>query len=150
MSESKSLAESTRSAWESLGFFYDYDESSRTWVVRAHRRGMDRLCEELRRYASDPRNADISEHEHYGPYSYLKFVTWTEPKVVADGIYGRVEDFDRLAQLIARAIVSARPGDRIRIDEAYAAANEAKLNLVLEPDSFDVASADQSLGPRTG
>lgn len=145
MAEPKDLNELTRSEWESLGFFYDYDDTSGTWLVRAPRRGMDRLCEELRRYASDPRNAKISEHEHYGPYSYLKFVTWTEPKVVADGIYGRVQDFDRLAGIVATAIMSAKPGDRVRIDETYGTANEARLELLLEPDNFEVSSADLAL-----
>lgn len=145
MAEPKNLNELTRLEWNSLGFFYDYDEASRTWLVRAARRGMDRLCEELRRYAADPRNAEISEHEHYGPYSYLKFVTWTEPKIVPDGIYGRVEDFDRLAGIIMTAMACAKTGERVRIDEAYAMANEARLELLLEPDNFEVASADPAL-----
>jgi len=69
MSGSKDLNEQTRAEWVTLGFFYDYEHSNRTWVIRASRQGMDRLCEELRRYASDPRNTKISEHEHCGPAS---------------------------------------------------------------------------------
>lgn len=145
MTELDNLDELTRSEWNSLGFFYDYDDTRATWLVRAHRHGMNRLCEELRRYASDHRNAKLSEHAHYGPYSYLKFVTWTEPQIVPDGIYGRVHDFERLAEIVATAIASATPGDTRRIDEMYATRNEAKLELLLEPDNFDVASADPAM-----
>src|SRR5688572_28829973 len=135
----------TRAEWEVLGFFYGYDDASRNCVIRANRRGMQTFCAGFRRYAADPTNAPLSEHEHYGPYAYLKFVTWTEPKVEPDGIYGKRADFERLADLVEKAIARARPGDRVRIDEAYSKAGEAKLELVLEPDDFEVASADPEL-----
>jgi len=73
------------------------------------------------------------------------FVTWTEAKIVADGIYGTPADFARLASIVANTNVKARVGDTIRIDEAYSTANEAKLELRFEPDGFDAASADPVL-----
>jgi hypothetical protein len=148
MSGSKSLEKLTRAEWEALGFFYDYEDSQRTWLIRASRTGMERLCAELRQYAADPRNGAVSEHEHYGPYSYLKFVTWPEAKIVPDGIYGRIEDFGRLAEIISGALTGAKPGDRIRVDEAYSDSSEAKFELLLESDDFEVASADPALVAR--
>jgi len=145
MSGSKSLKEQARAEWKTLGFFYDYEDSQRTWLIRASRTGMKRLCAELRQYAADPRNAANSEHEHYGPYSYLKFVTWPETKIVPDGIYGRIGDFERLAEIVSSALAGAKPGDRVRIDEAYSKNSEAKLELLLEGDDFNVASADPAL-----
>jgi hypothetical protein len=145
MTESKELDERTGAEWEALGFFYDYDESRRAWLIRANRRGVERLCAELRMYDADPRNAAISEHEHYGPYSYLKFVTWTEAKIVPDGVYGRIGDFTRLAEIITRMAINAEPGERVRIDEAYSGNNEANFELLLEPDEFAAAEADPAL-----
>jgi hypothetical protein len=145
MSESRELHELTRAEWEALGFFYDYDESQRAWLIRASRKGIDRLCAELRRYDADPRNATVSEHEHYGPYSYLKFVTWTEAKIVPDGIYGQVGDFTRLAEAIGHLVANAEVGDRIRIDEVYSKASEVGFDLLLESDDFEAASADPAL-----
>jgi hypothetical protein len=143
--DSNELDKQTRKEWNALGFFYTYDEAERRWLVRADREGMNRLAEALRSYASDPRNSAISEHEHYGPYSYLKFVTWTEAKILADGFYGTPADFARLASIVASTIAKARVGDIIRIDEAYSTASEAKLELRFEPDGFDAASADPVL-----
>jgi hypothetical protein len=138
-------AKQTHGDWNALGFFYTYDEAERRWLVRADREGMSRLAEALRSYASDPRNVAISEHEHYGPYSLLKFVTWTEAKIITDGFYGTPADFARLANLVANRIVKARVGDIIRIDEAYSTANEAMLELRFEPEGFEAASADPLL-----
>jgi hypothetical protein len=148
MSGSKCIEEQTRAEWEALGFFYDYNDSQRAWLVRASRAGMDRLCTELRQYAKEPRNGVLSEHEHYGPYSYLKFVTWTEPRVVADGIYGRLQDFERLADIVSAVLAGAKPGTRVRVDETYSQNSEAKLELLLEHDDFEVASADPALATR--
>jgi len=145
MSESKGLDERTRAEWEALGYFYDYDEPQRTWLIRASRRGVERLCTQLRLYDADPQNAAISEHEHYGPYSNLKFVTWTEAKIVPDGVYGKVGDFTRLAEIITRRVTSAAPGDRVRIDEAYSRNNDAIFEIQLEPDEFRAAKADPAL-----
>src|SRR5882724_1605122 len=94
------LKASTRAEWRTLGFFYDYDEASRVWLIRGSRAGVQRLCSELRAYARNPAHSRLSEHEHYGPYSYLEFVTWTEAKIVPEGVYGRLDDFDRLGGIV--------------------------------------------------
>ena len=138
---SEALDEQTRAEWRALGFFYDYTEATRTWSIRASRSGFARLSYELRCYARDARNRQVSEREHYGPYSSLKFVTWPEPKISSDGFYGRLEDFEELAALVDGAIRHARPGDRIRLEQAYSEASDAKLELIVEDDGFDPASA---------
>ena len=140
--------EQTRAEWMGLGFFYSYDELERSWLVRADRDGMKRLGDALRSYASNPRHEAISEHEHYGPYSYLKFVTWAEAKIVPDGFYGTLADLAKLANIVTNAIAKARVGDIIRIDDVYSTASEARLELSLEPDGFAVASADPECAKR--
>jgi len=139
------LDETTRSEWAALGFFYEYDEPSRVWRIRASHAGVGRLASELRRYGQDPGNAAISEHEHYGPYGYLKFVTWKEPKILPDGIYGRPDDFERLAEIVATTTKSLAVGGRVVVDQMYSSGNEASLDIAIEADDFDVASADTAI-----
>jgi hypothetical protein len=72
-------------------------------------------------------------------------VTWTEAKIVPDGIYGQVGDFTRLAEAIGHLVANAEVGDRIRIDEVYSKASEVGFDLLLESDDFEAASADPAL-----
>ena len=68
----------TREGWRELGFYYDFDEARFCWRLIGSRSGLLKLRDILNGYADDPRNEQISEHEHYGPYSYLKLMTWAE------------------------------------------------------------------------
>jgi hypothetical protein len=136
------LKAQTRAEWRALRFFYDYDDASRTWLIRGNRAGLRRLCSELRAYAHNPAHAPLSEHEHYGPYSYLEFVTWSEAKIVAEGIYGRLDDFDRLAGIVEAWLHPMEPGKELRIDSEYSKHNESVLVIRLEADDFDPADCD--------
>jgi hypothetical protein len=136
----------TSSEWRRLGFFYDYDDSSRAWIVRGSRAGLGLLCSELRAYARNPAHAPESEHEHYGPYSYLKLVTWPEAKIVADGVYGRLDDFERLAGIIEAGLHTMVHGEELRIDSEYSTRNDSVLVIKLEPDDFDPAACDPAGG----
>ena len=66
------MNKATRREWRALGFFYDRDDVGRKWRLIGSRAGLLRFKEALLRYAADPRNAGISEHEHFGPYSTLR------------------------------------------------------------------------------
>jgi len=69
---------------------------------------------------ADPRNALKSEHEHYGPYSYLEVMTWPEAGFDNHAIRGPVADLARLAALIQTKLATARPGSTVRIQEQFA------------------------------
>jgi hypothetical protein len=86
---SDSVNEMTRSEWRELGFFYERDDEARAWRLVGSGGGLGGFCSLLEQYASDPRMARTSEHEHYGPYAYLKLVTWPDAGVVKDGLYAR-------------------------------------------------------------
>ena len=137
-----SLKAQTRAEWRALGFFYDYDDVSRTWLIRGSHAGLLRLCSELRAYAHNPAHASLSEHEHYGPYSFLEFVTWSEAKIVAEGIYGRLDDFERLAGIVEAGLHPMRPKKELRIDSEYSKDNDSVLVIRLEADDFDPAECD--------
>jgi hypothetical protein len=101
-----------------------------------------RLCSELRAYAHNPAHAPLSEHEHYGPYSYLEFVTWSEAKILEEGIHGRLDDFERLAGIVEAGLHSMAPGKELRIDSEYSKRNDSVLVIRLEADDFDPAECD--------
>lgn len=42
----------------------------------------------LRTYCDGPRNAKLSEHDHYGPYVYLKVMTWSVAGIDGNSIHG--------------------------------------------------------------
>src|SRR5437773_4027209 len=74
----------TRREWRELGFFYDRDDQTRVWKLTSSRAGLLGFRDALLSYVADPRNALKSEHEHYGPYSYLEVMTWPEAGFDAD------------------------------------------------------------------
>jgi hypothetical protein len=133
-----------RDEWRELGFFYDSDHDGREWTVRGSRSGLKEFTRLLRAYAAHPGNEGQSEHEHYGPYMYLKVMTWHEFGLNRDGIRGSIADIGRLAEVIDTQVAGKQPGERIRIniDEGFTHNLEYALTLRVEPDDFDPASAD--------
>src|SRR3954468_15805972 len=105
----------TRAEWRNLGFFYDYDESSSCWRLVGSRDGLLRFADLLVAYAADPRNEPLSEHEHYGPYMYLKLLTWNERDITEHAICGTLADFRALAGIVRDKLSAAVAGSVISI-----------------------------------
>ena len=111
------------------------------------RAGLFRFRDALLSYVADPRNALKSEHEHYGPYSYLEVMTWPEAGFDDHAIRGPVADLARLAALIQTKLATARPGSTVRIQEEFATDSPYALVLDVREDGFDPAAADPVLPP---
>jgi hypothetical protein len=96
-------------------------------------------------YASDPRNAAKSEHEHYGPYGSLEIMTWPDPGFDHHAIRGSLTDLTRLAKLVETKLETAKPNSSIHLREEFA--NESPYSLLLDVrgDEFDPASADPDI-----
>jgi hypothetical protein len=139
------LKQLTREDWRELGFHYELDHPSKEWRLMGSRGGLLRFRDLLRKYVSDPRNALKSEHEHYGPYMYLKVMTWPEAGMNADAIFGPLSALDRLASLIEARLPSVEVGASLRIGAEFAIDAEYSLVLQLQADDFDPASADPGL-----
>jgi hypothetical protein len=107
----------TREEWRALGFYYDVDHDAKTWTFVGSPAGLLRFRDILRAYTADPRNALLSEHEHYGPYMYLKVMTWQEAGIDEDGVHGPLPDLARLAELLEGKLATARPGSAVRIND---------------------------------
>jgi hypothetical protein len=139
------IDEQTREDWRDLGFFYDVDDEKSTWRLVGSKEGLGRFCEILHNYANDQRFVGLSEHEHYGPYWYLKLVTWTSPEITTRSIAGTMSDFKRLSGLIREKLSTSSAGTKIVIDSEYSSENEAQIVLEVREDGFDPASADPLL-----
>jgi hypothetical protein len=99
---------------------------------------------------ADPRNALESEHEHYGPYMYLKVMTWPEAGFDHNAIRGSLTDIARLAELVESKLASAQPGSAVRIHHEFAPDSPNALVLDVREDGFDPATADLLLPKEDG
>jgi hypothetical protein len=136
-----------RERWRELGFYYDFDEALSRWRLVGSRSGLLKFRDILNGYADDPRNDKISEHEHYGPYSYLKLMTWAEAEITGDAICGTLPDFRRLAAMIGEKLKASSTGGAFTIGDEYAGGSKATLEFEVREEGFDPASADQLLPP---
>lgn len=136
------IDEQTREDWRDLGFFYDQDKDARCWRLIGSKSGLLNFCSILNDYVADERNAALSEHEHYGPYWYLKIITWNEAAINERDISGTLDDFRRLAEIVRQRLENALPNDTFEIDKEYGQNNEYKLRFEVREDSFDSAGED--------
>jgi hypothetical protein len=147
---SEAVNEATRKEWRDLGFFYELDDDRREWRLVGSRSGLLKFRDLLMQYVANPRNEAESEHDHYGPYMYLKISTWSEAGVDGNAIYGTLQDLRRLAGIIDAKLQDARPGTILRIQEDFAEGCEYCLVLDVRDERFDPASADPELSKGAG
>ena len=140
--ERERMDEATRQDWRDLGFFYDRDKDARCWRLIGSKSGLLKFSTLLNDYVADERNAALSEHEHYGPYWYLKIITWNEAVITERDISGTLDDFRRLADIVRERLENVLPGDAFEIDKEYAPNNEYKLRFEVREDGFDPAEED--------
>jgi hypothetical protein len=133
-----------------LGFFYDRLDAPKEWLVVGSRSGLLRFASLLRAYAVDPRIVAKSEHQHYGPYLYLKVMTWPDAGIDAQAIRGSLKELTALALLIEAEVARLSPGARSRIRETFSPASEYALVLEMREDTFDPASADPNVTGTAG
>jgi len=132
----------TRREWRGLGFFYERDDAGKRWVVKGSKAGVLVFTKLLWEYGQNPKNDQVSEHAHYGPYSYLEFMTWSEPKFDRHAIQGRLPDFARLADLVEARLFVTGPRGGFDIGDEYSEKNEYILRVEVMDDGFDPASPD--------
>ena len=142
---SEAANNATKREWRELGFFYDLDTQAKTWKLTGSRAGLFRFRDALLAYTANPRNVLKGEHEHYGPYMYLKVMTWPEAAFDERAIRGPLADLARLAELIGAKAAVARPGSTILIHEEFAAHSPYSLILDVREDGFDPTTADPLL-----
>jgi hypothetical protein len=142
---SETVNEATRQEWRDLGFFYERNDERKEWRLIGSHSGLLRFCDLLINYAANSLNEAQSEHDHYGPYMYLKVMTWTEPGMDGNAIYGTLQDLRRLAGIIEGKLQDTRTGSVLRIQKEFADSCEYCLVLSVRDEGFDPASADSEL-----
>jgi hypothetical protein len=134
--------------WRELGFHIVFDERSGMWMIDGDRSGLSSFVDLLRSYASDPRNALLSEHEHYGPYMSFKITTAESARVDSTSIYGTINDITRLALLVEANLMHSTVGDNLIIGSDYS--SDSGLRFHVHEDGFDPSSLDPMLWADSG
>ena len=132
------------SEWRQLGFYYDLgnDNDNPEWRFFGRKDGLKQIVYLLDKYVKEPLNEGLSEHEHYGPYNYLKIMTWNKPTITRNYIAGRLEDLKILKDIIAEKLSLTEIGQSFTIKEDYGVDNEVEAKFFVMPDNFDPASMD--------
>lgn len=136
------LNEATRAEWRNLGFFYDREDTSRTWRIVGSVTGIRKFARKVREYALNPRNETLSEHQHFGPYMYLEIGTALRPEITDHWIAGPLQSLADLATLIDQAAERAQIGDSISLRQAFAPESTYDLVIEVRHEAFDPARED--------
>jgi hypothetical protein len=139
---SEDINAATRSEWRSLGFFYDRDDELKKWRILGTNGGLREFARQIRLYASNPKNRGISEHEHFGPYQYLKIGTWPSAQITQDWIAGPLESLERLASEIDLCVMRSSTDNSFKLRHIFSPDSPYELLLELQPEGFDPALAD--------
>lgn len=131
--------------WRQLGFYYDRDDrlDVNQWKFFGSKKGLLNFVSLLDKYTDNPANDTLSEHEHYGPYSYLKIMTWDKPTITADYIAGTIQDLKILRNLILEKLGKTEAGRTFNIDKDYGQDNTITAKFFVMADNFDPVSMDE-------
>lgn len=131
--------------WRRLGFYYDFDErvAVNQWDFTKAELASRHLYELVDEYISNPDNPVVSEHQRYGPYGYLKIMTWSEPKITNSCFAGTLNDLGNLSALVRTKITSSAPGETFGISDDFGTKNTATARFLVMEDAFDPPSIDE-------
>jgi hypothetical protein len=131
--------------WRDLGFYYDLEDTNnkKEWRIYGDKRGLYNLVKLLQDYTNNPVNDFLSEHSHYGPYSYLKIMTWDKPVITEQYIAGTISDLKDFKNILVDKIEKTEAGQSFTIDKEYRIDNTARLKFFMTKDNFDPVSMDK-------
>ena len=139
------MDDNTNREWRELGFYYDFDErvSPNQWRFYGSQQGLTNLAKLLADYAINPAKDTLSADAHYGPYSYLKFVTLAQARITHQYIGGSLLELKALSEWLLVALQQVQPGHVLTLDAVYGVANSATARCFVMADDFDPASLDE-------
>ncbi|MHA4847864.1 hypothetical protein ACX0G7_27100 [Flavitalea antarctica] len=132
--------------WRQLGFYYDFDEraSVNQWRFFGHKQGLLNFVKLIDDYVNNENNSHFSEHEHYGPYMYLKIITLEDQSVInRNAIGGTIADLKKLKDMLADKIDKCVPGQTFSIDKVYGEENTVTTKFFVMADDFDPVTMDE-------
>jgi hypothetical protein len=139
------LKKMTIEEWRQLGYFYDRDDINKLWIIIGSPFGIKAFANQLFQYSRNASNKETLEHEHWGPYCYLKIQTYDSCGFDKGSIFGSLEDLKRLAELIYSKVQDNTIGTTLKIREEYSNISEYTLELRVMEYGFDPAKADKVL-----
>lgn len=142
--EQHEFDELDKRAWKELGFYYEYNDEKREWHIYGDRMGLEKFGRAITAYCISPKNVVVSEHIHLGPYQYLKIVTWDEPRICDQGLFGSLEDLSRFTHIFETKLGLAKANDVFVIGEEYSETNTADLLVHVMETGFDPSSMDNA------
>lgn len=144
-SQTTSIEKMIINEWNELGFYYDCDDrlSVNQWRFFGSRKGLYNFALLLDEYINNPQNSIVGEHEHYGPYCYLKIMTWDSPQITEKCITGTIEDLKNLKTVISEKILQSQAGDTFNIDKDYGVNNTITAKFFVMKDDFEPFSMDE-------
>lgn len=145
MTYSKATSQATAEDWRTLGFYYECDEIKQEWRFVGSRTGLRNLAYLFIEYSSNPYNMRNSEHQHYGPYMYLKIATAPDFGIGKYGFRGSLDNFHDLGRQINDKIMSAAQNTTIIFVPVWSGMADYRLIFDVRQEGFDPASADQQL-----
>ncbi len=134
-----------RDDWRALEFYYTRDDAAREWRLVGSRDGLRNFSRILTRYADNPRNDLKSEHDHFGPYMYLKIMTWPDAGIGENAIHGTLADLRRLAAIVDDSIAAMQVGETARIQSQFVPDAEYAIILDAREDETDPSAFDPEL-----
>ncbi len=137
--------QSTVEEWSELGFFYDVDDEEKEWLFVGSLNGLSKFSDLLENYVADKRNEAFSEHEHYGPYMYLKIVTLEEPEIGGRYIGGPLKALHFLRELFKEKLSVTDVGKSFEIGSEFCEDPDYRIKVFVKPSGFHPAKADAGL-----
>ncbi len=132
--------------WRKLGFYYDREESANKseWKFYGSKQGLYNFVKLLEDYTNNSNNDFLSEHIHYGPYSYLKIMTWDKAVITENYIAGTIKDLKNFKNVIADKLEKVQAEQNFKIDKEYGIDNTATAEFFIMKDDFDPVSMDKN------
>lgn len=132
--------------WRELGFYYDLEESvnKNEWKFYGSKQGLQNLVKLLEDYTNNSANDFPSEHDHYGPYSYLKIMTWDKATITENYIAGTIKDLKNFRNILANKLEKFQVGQSFTIDKDYGVDNTAAAIFFIMENNFDPVSMDKN------
>jgi len=145
MGMSERLKNITKEDWRMLGFYYDRDDFTKKWIFIGSKNGLEQFAINIEKYAINIKNSQIGEHDHIGPYSYLKIMTSDTFKITKNSICGSLNNLLKLSEKIKEKIKESKENDVFAIDSQFCEECEYSLEFSVKEYGYDPALSDKQL-----
>jgi hypothetical protein len=144
---SEAMDKVTAQEWRELRFYYDQNKVAdvEQWRIYGSRKGIEGFAKIVQEYAENSSNAQVSEHDHLGPYMYLKIMTWDTPFISNGCFAGTLDDLKKLSEIISDKVSRCEVGQSFSIDTDYGVDNTSTAHVFVMNDDFDPVSMDTNL-----